>query len=145
MGSAEHTENLRVRIAAMEYKNLLWIDRYVNDRALMRDFLYAGDVFAFPSRYEGFPVSPLEAMACSLPVVAADASGIQDIFPFGEASGGIVVPRGNTLSLSHAIGRLLDDKRLRKEMGQAARHRIEEYFSLESVGKQLVRLFNIEG
>ena len=140
MGSAEHTETLRERIAEMQVKNILWIDRYVNDREVMRDFLYTGDVFAFPSRYEGFPVSPLEAMACGLPVVAADASGVPDIFEKGEESGGIVVPRNDVRSFGDALGRLLDDPSMRREMGQRARRRIEDSFSLEVVGKRLSEL-----
>jgi len=140
LGSAEHTESLRARIAEMGMQNVLWIDRYVNDRIFMRDFLYAGNVFAFPSRYEGFPVSPLEAMACSLPVVAADASGIPDIFPFGADSGGLVVPRNDAAAFASAVGRLLDDSPLRLSMGRAARRRIEAHFSLNAVGKKLAAM-----
>jgi glycosyltransferase involved in cell wall biosynthesis len=36
-------------------------------------------VFAFPSRYEGFGLGPLEAMACGTPVVAADASSVPEV------------------------------------------------------------------
>jgi glycosyltransferase involved in cell wall biosynthesis len=137
MGTGKDAEALRQRIAALPTQNVLWIDRYVNDRSFIRHFLSAGDVYAFPSRHEGFPVAPLEAMACRLPVVATDAPGIADIFSEGENSGGLVVPSGDTAAFSEALGRMLDDRNWCQKLGQLARERAEKNFSLEVVGKQL--------
>jgi glycosyltransferase involved in cell wall biosynthesis len=137
MGTGTDTEKLRQRIAVLPMQNVLWIDRYVTDRTLMRHFLSTGDVYAFPSRYEGFPVAPIEAMACGLPLVAAEADGVPDIFEGGEDSGGIVVPRNDVAAFALALGRVLDDKALGLELGRRARRRAEEYFSLEVVGRQL--------
>ncbi|HEY9652022.1 MAG TPA: glycosyltransferase family 4 protein, partial [Coleofasciculaceae cyanobacterium] len=108
MGTGIHSEQLRQRIAALPTQNVLWIDKYINDRNFMRHFLSAGDVYAFPSRREGFPVAPIEAMACGLPVVAAEAPGVADILADGEASGGIVVARDDTTAFAQALGRILD-------------------------------------
>jgi starch synthase len=76
-------------------------------------------------------------MACGLPVVAADAPGIRDIFESGEASGGIVVERENVAQLTEALLRLIYDPKLRRELGKRARNRIESHFSLDIVGRQL--------
>jgi starch synthase len=116
---------------------VLWVDQFVHDRAILRRYLSAADVYVFPSRHEGFPVAPLEAMACGLPVVAADATGVPDIFEGGEASGGLLVPRGDAAALAQALGRVLDDQTLGRELGARARRRVESCFSLESVGKHL--------
>ena len=70
-----------------------FVEEWVLDRARIRTFLSAADVYAFPSRHEGFAVAPLEAMACGLPIVAADAPGVPDLLACGEACGGIMVPR----------------------------------------------------
>lgn len=137
LGSAEESERLRQLIASMFDQNVTWIDRYVNDRTFIRDFLSTGDVYAFPSRWEGFPVAPIEAMACGLPVVAADAAGIPDIFDKGEESGGLIVPRNDRVAFARALGRLLDDETLRQELGKRARRRVEQHFSLEKIGKQM--------
>lgn len=82
-------------------------------------------------------MAPLEAMACGLPVVAADASGVSDIIENGEASGGLLVPRGDATALALALSRVLDDEVWGRQMGQLARRRVEDCFSLEAVGKQL--------
>jgi glycosyltransferase involved in cell wall biosynthesis len=107
------------------------------DRALIRQYLSAADVYVFPSRREGFPVAPLEAMACGLPVVAAAAPGIADIFDDGEDCGGLVVPTGDSASLAKSLGRLLDDDAAARLLGHRARVRVEQAFSLKAVGDQL--------
>jgi glycosyltransferase involved in cell wall biosynthesis len=137
MGTGQDAEQLHQRIAALPMQNVMWIDKYVNDRTLMRHFLSTGDVYAFPSRHEGFPVAPIEAMACGLPVVAAEAPGVPDIFEGREDSGGLVVPRSDTAAFAQTLGRILDDEALGCELGKRARRRVEECFSLAAVGKQL--------
>lgn len=140
MGTGQDAEQLQQRIDALPMQNILWVNEYVNDRAVIRKFLSAGDIYAFPSRREGFPVAPIEAMACGLPIVAADAPGVPDIFEEGEQSGGIVVPRDNTDAFRLALESLLSDTERARRIGKAARQRVEQYFSLEVVGLQLKQL-----
>jgi starch synthase len=137
IGTGKDADQLQKRIAAVSMQNVVWVNEFVHDRNRMRSYLSAGDIYAFPSRHEGFPVSPLEAMACGLPVVAADAPGIPDILEGGEASGGIVVPRENVTELALALGRLLDNKEWCRELGKRARQRVERNFAREVVGQQL--------
>lgn len=116
---------------------MVWIDEYIRDRQKIQQYLSAADVYTLPSRKEGFPVAPIEAMACSLPVVAADVAGISDILAKGEANGGLVVPSGDAKALALALGRVLDDQAWGRELGKLARFRAEECFSFEVIGKQL--------
>lgn len=137
VGTGSDASKLRDRIVAMQLQGITWIDQYIHDRDLLRTYLAAADVYALPSRHEGFPVAPLEAMACGLPVVAADAPGIPDILEGEEASGGLVVPREDPVALALALGRVLDDEGWRCELGRRARLRVKASFSLEAVGRQL--------
>jgi glycosyltransferase involved in cell wall biosynthesis len=137
LGTGPDADWLSGRLAALPRANVEWRNEYVTDRATIRRFLGQGDVFAFPSRYEGFAVAPVEAMACGLPVVAADASGIPDIFVDGDRSGGLVVARDDAPALADALGRLLDDDEYRRELGRRARRRVEDAFSLQAVSRQL--------
>lgn len=122
--------------------SILWRDDYVTDRKLIRRRLAAGDIYAFPSRSEGFAVAPLEAMACGLPVVAADASGVPDIFSRGEEDGGLVVSRGDVETFAEALGRLIDQPDYARSLGAHARRRMEQAFSLEAVGSQMRAAFD---
>jgi|SoiMetStandDraft_2_1073263.scaffolds.fasta_scaffold02979_3 glycosyltransferase involved in cell wall biosynthesis len=137
VGAGQDSEKLRQRLTAMQQRNVLWVDKFIHDRATIRRYLSAGDIYVLPSRHEGFPLAPLEAMACGLPIVAADAQGIPDILAGGETSGGLIVPRNDAPALALALGRLLDDEAWRLELGRRAGHRIEASFSPEAVGMQL--------
>lgn len=137
LGNGEDAPEFRARIAELAEASIVWTDRYQTDPAVIREFLAAGDVFAFPSRLEGFAVAPLEAMACGVPVVAADASGVREIFEQGPEHGGLVAPRGDARAFAAALGRVLDDPAWSAELGRRARRRIEEAFSPQAVGRQL--------
>jgi glycosyltransferase involved in cell wall biosynthesis len=139
VGTGAHASQLRSLLDSVT--GVEWIDEYVLDRERMRRYLSAADVYVLPSRWEGFPVAPVEAMACGLPVLAADAPGVREIFPAGEESGGIVVPTGDAAALAAALEGLLTDAPKRAELGRRGRRRVEEAFSLESVGRQLRDFF----
>lgn len=125
------------RAASNGVRGLVWIDEYVRSRATLRTYLHAADVYAFPSRHEGFAVAPLEAMATGLPVVAADAPGVSDLLEGGEDAGGILVPRGDPTAFAASLARLLDDDDLCRALGARARARVEDGFALDTVGARL--------
>jgi glycosyltransferase involved in cell wall biosynthesis len=137
IGTGDDAEELQRRIMDMQLPGVIWINKYLLDRSAIRRYLSAADVYTLPSRHEGFPVAPVEAMACGLPVVAADAPGIPDILQGGEISGGIIVPRGDPAALALALGRILDNTSSGRELGLCARRRAETCFSLQAVGNQL--------
>ena len=69
-------------------------------------------VFVFPSRYEGFGLPVLEAMACGCPVVSSNASSLPEVA--GEAA--LLVRPEDVEGLSHAIARVLGDSTVRLEL-----------------------------
>jgi glycosyltransferase involved in cell wall biosynthesis len=135
VGDGRDADALRRRIG--QSQRVRWIDRYVLDRAELWDLLSAADVYVIPSRYEGFAVAVLEAMACGLPVVASDAEGVADALPGGEEDGGIIVPSENAKALAAALLRLLDQPEAARHLGELARHRMEAEFSLSVIGRRL--------
>lgn len=137
VGSGPDAPALRARLAARGGEDIRWHEGYILDRPLMRRHLGAADLYVLPSRHEGFPVAPLEAMACGLPVVATDAPGMPEILEGGEAAGGLLVPRGDAVALAAALGRLVDDPALRGRLGEAARARVAARFAFAAVGRAL--------
>lgn len=137
LGTGSDAEKLSEKIDNMQLKGIVWLNQFISDRTIIQTHLSAADVYAFPSRQEGFPLAPIEAMACSLPVVAADAPGIPDIFAAGEASGGIVVPRNEIIAFTSALNQLLDNQTYCEELGKRARTSAETCFSPQLIGQQL--------
>ena len=72
----------------------------------------AATVFAFPSRYEGFGLPPLEAMACGTPVVASVASSLPEVL--GDAA--LLAGPDDLPAWVAALWRLLADAELRAEL-----------------------------
>lgn len=137
VGTGSDAPALRQLIAAKHLHNVLWIDEYVRDRTLIQQYLSAADVYTLASRHEGFPVAPIEAMACSLPIVATDAPGVPDILKDQEDSGGLIVPREDASALAFGLDRVLNEPELRAQLGMRSRQRAEQAFSLEAIGQQL--------
>ncbi len=100
----------------------------VNDRGELRQLLGASDVFAFPTRREGMPLSPMEAMAMGLPVVMSRIPGVTDVACVDQETG-IFVPVDDVESLTRAMDRLGGDPLIRLQWGNNARRRINREFT----------------
>jgi glycosyltransferase involved in cell wall biosynthesis len=137
VGTGSDAEHLSQLIDEMQLQGVHWLNEFVSDRSIIQQYLSVANVYILSSRQEGFPVAPIEAMACGLPIVAADAQGVADILEDGEASGGLMVPRDNPQALAAAVSRILDDPILADELGSSAAHRAKTAFSLEAIGQQL--------
>ena len=97
-------------------------------------------LFVFSSRFEGFGMVLIEAMACGLPVVSFDCPcGPKDIVRHDED--GILVPSGDADSLADALHRLMSDDDLRKDMASKAIINVRR-FQLNEIAQRWKTLFN---
>lgn len=93
------------------------------------------DVFALPSRGEGFGLVFLEAMAFGKPVIGANHGGTLDIIEDGKT--GFLVEYGAVEKLSEAIRLLFSDGLLRVELGQRGKELVHRCFSFEAFEQRL--------
>ena len=91
--------------------------------------LASADIFVLASRWEGFPMSILEAMRAGLPVIASNVGGVAEAVMEGET--GALVPPDDVPALSSALRRLIADRDLRREWGTKGRQRFEAKFTFE--------------
>jgi glycosyltransferase involved in cell wall biosynthesis len=102
--------------------------------------LQESTIFVLPSLSEGLSNVLLEAMACGLPVVATRVGGNIDLIQDG--ANGILVEPENPAQLSHALWKILIDKKQALHLGTRARQTVEEKFSMDSVVTNYIELYN---
>lgn len=108
-------------------------------RSDIPDVLNAADIFVFPSFHEGMPVSALEAMACSLPVVCSAIRGNVDVVKDGD--NGYLFKPSDVDTLSRQIALLMDNDALRQQMGAKNKEIVRE-FSLGAVTEELKAIYS---
>jgi glycosyltransferase involved in cell wall biosynthesis len=103
----------------------------------MADF----DVIVVPSipPGEGFGMVVVESMAAVVPPIVTSYGAFPEIVEDG-LSGLIVQPKSST-EIAEAVVKLLDNEAIRKEMGQAARERVERFFSIERVADDIQKFY----
>jgi glycosyltransferase involved in cell wall biosynthesis len=105
--------------------------RYVGEVSDPRPYLAEMDVLVLMSRREGFPNVVLEAAAMEVPAIVAAATGSVDAVSDGVT--GVVVPVDASADLAREIGRLASDGDALRELGRAARERVEREFASDRV------------
>lgn len=96
-------------------------------------------LFVFSSRFEGFGMVLIEAMACGLPVVSFDCPcGPKDIVRHNED--GLLVPSGDTSQLADALHQMMSGERKRHSMASAAIKNVQR-FKLDVICERWNALF----
>jgi len=103
---------------------------------LMYDF----DIFVHPSRWEGFGLVFLEAMAAEVPIIATKTGAIPEIIEDGKT--GLLVPADDGDALSDALSLLLASPPLRKKMGLAGRRRLDHEFSVKKMVEKTANIYH---
>ncbi len=106
-----YTEGLFRQVAQLGLGDRVHFTDYVPAEDLP-GLLNLAEVFVFPSRYEGFGLPPLEAMACGVPVISSDAASLPEVV--GDA--GLLVSPGDPAALAAALRRVLLDAALRARL-----------------------------
>lgn len=136
VGDGELRETIQQQVHALGVENRV---RFLGVRSDVPDVLRAADVFVFPSRWEGNPLSVLEAMAAGLPVVATAVGGVPELVEDGVS--GILVPNEDLEGLTAAMLRMVQHPDLREQIGRAARCRAVERFDIQQTVRAYEALY----
>ena len=104
---------------------------FLGERKDVAEILAAAHIFALPTKWEGFPLSILEAMRAGLPVVASAVGGVVEAVVDGVT--GFLVSCGDTDAFRGRLEILLGNPAIRRRMGDAGRSRYESQFTLDAM------------
>lgn len=99
--------------------------------------LRALDLLAVPSRFEGMPLVPIEALHAGVPIVAADIPGVRDVV--GDA--GVLVAGEDPTAWGAALGALAADPAARARLAAQGRARASELFDVERMAAQTLAIY----
>jgi glycosyltransferase involved in cell wall biosynthesis len=134
--AAAHTRQLRQKAAELGCAQSVCISEGIDQIA---PALRAADIVVAPSLREPFGRIAVEAMLAERPVLASAVDGLNEIVLDGET--GLLVPPGDSASLARGLACLLDDPEMRLCMGQAARRRALQLFSISRVAREITSLY----
>lgn len=137
VGAGTQRKALECQIAALELATTV---RLLGNRRDVAELLAECDVFALSSIAEGMPVTLLEAMAASLPVVATDVGGVALVVEAGVT--GTLVRPGNPRAMADALRTYVVDPTLRRQHGEAGCARVAAQFSLRAMVAAYVTLYD---
>jgi mannosyltransferase len=114
-------DDLKARIEAANLTDRLRI--LPEDKGFtIAPWFQASDIYIAPQRWEGFGLTPLEAMSCGVPVVATRAGAFEDLVVEGET--GFLVPLEDIEALTDATDKIMSDATLRQSMARASRQKV---------------------
>jgi glycosyltransferase involved in cell wall biosynthesis len=123
-------------IDACPYKDRV---RLLGSLSDMPAFYSSIDCFVLPSRYETFGYVYIEAMSCSLPAIACRAAGPLEIIIEGVT--GYFTEMSNPENLAEQMMKYISEKDLLKSHGKAARQRVIDIFSKETMARKTQQLY----
>lgn len=131
-GEGGERNDLQALIRELDLESCVKLVGWTDDVA---GFLATGDLFAFPSHQEGFPLTLLEAMAVGLPVVSSEIDGPVEILKDGL--NGRLVPDDDPDRLGEALGELISDPDTARRLGAAAREQVLTEYSPDELARRL--------
>ncbi len=99
----------------------------------------ACDIYVAPQRWEGFGLTPLEAMSCGVPVVATRVGAFEDLVVPEET--GFLVPPEDLPQLTEATDKLMSDTAMRHAMAEASRRKVVEQHQIEHEADAIIAVY----
>ncbi len=134
-GDLRRRQDLRLLAKELNIEPQIQFPGSISDGKLVE--LYQGaSLFVFPSRYEGFGLPILEAMACGCPVVSSNASSLPEVA--GDAA--VLVEPLNVQGFSSAIERMLSDQNFRHSYIEKGLAHVQQ-FSWDRTARETIQVY----
>lgn len=134
-GMGPNKDKLERFIKENNLTNYIKLLGYRND---IIEIMKVSDIFIFPSKREGLPVSLMEAMACGLPIICSNIRGNIDLVD--ENQGGFIVKNNNYYEYKKCIIKLIEGEELRNNFGKYNKVKSEKY-GLSNILNMIKKIF----
>lgn len=134
-GDGEQRDNLQALIEKLGVASQVHL---LGNRTDIPELLALADVFVLSSRYEGLPMTLLEALASETPVLSSNISGVADVIVHEQT--GILVPPENVPALAEGIMHLLSEEPLRMQLAQNGKELVQMRFSLDRMAENYLKI-----
>jgi glycosyltransferase involved in cell wall biosynthesis len=136
-GTGPEEALLRSKASALGLDGRITFAGYVADP---RDIYNSCDVLLMPSRFEGLPMTLLEAMAMEVPVVASRLDGIAEVVT--DNRDGFLIRPDDAAAFASTVTALIGDPERRRSVGIAARRKVEEGFSAQRMVSEIEAIYD---
>jgi glycosyltransferase involved in cell wall biosynthesis len=109
------------------------------ERTIVNDYLATSSIFALPSLAEGQPISIIEAMAFSNPIISTNVGGIPELIEDGV--NGFLVPPNNSVTFQEKLEILVSDESIRRVFGKNSRNLAEQKFGIQRYMETLSKYY----
>jgi mannosyltransferase len=112
---------------------------FVGEHRDIERWYRALSLYIAPQRWEGFGLTPLEAMASGVPVVASDVGAFSELIEDGVT--GTLIARDDLGAMMGAAGRLMGDDKAREGAAAASLQRAHKLFPLQREAETLIGIY----
>lgn len=136
LGEGRMRDDLESQIQNLGLTDVVFMPGYVADAAQYMNYF---DVFILPSHTEGLPMTLLEAMRASLPIIATSVGGMVAVLRDGVT--GLLVPPAHPSALATAMEKVYRDRALCQQLGQAAKQEMITHYSSRKMAAAYLAIY----
>jgi glycosyltransferase involved in cell wall biosynthesis len=137
IGGKGEVDNLKALLEKNGLEKIIFFKGWVTGKE-KEELLFESDVYVLPSYTEALPLSILEAMEYSKPIVATNVGGIPEIVKDGE--NGFLIEPGDKKSMLKGILSFMSNPQRIREMGDKSRKMVEPYYA-ENIMEKLKKIY----
>ncbi|MGL4109659.1 glycosyltransferase family 4 protein [Clostridium sp. LP20] len=135
VGDGEQRSELSQLIKELNLTEVVNLNGFSNN---IQDLYTQSDIYVCSSRWEGFPLTPIEAMECGLPIISFDIPSAKELIEDNKY--GILVKQGDIKRLTNEMIKMVEDKNYMNNYSKKSIERARE-FSIEKIMEDWHRLF----
>jgi glycosyltransferase involved in cell wall biosynthesis len=139
VGKGEKAKDVKNFVLKHKIEKQVFLTGVLSRQDVFENLCNEADVFVLISRWEGLPITVLEAMSAGLPVIVSKVGGIPELVSEKE---GFLIKRGDSKEMVKAITKLVKDESTRREMGNRARAKIKRNFTLSKMFDKVENVYN---